>query len=119
MNRIVECVPNFSEGRRAEVIDAIVAAITSVPNVYLLRREMDPDHNRAVVTIVGTPESIGKAAFRGVEEAAPHIDLTKHRGEHPRIGATDVVPFVPIRGVTLAECVEIAKAAGGEIASLL
>jgi glutamate formiminotransferase len=119
MNRLVECVPNFSEGRRPEVIDAIVNSITSVSNVYLLGREMDADHNRAVVTIVGAPESIGEAAVRGVRAAMEHIDLTRHRGEHPRLGATDVLPFVPIRGVSLAECVEIAKTAGREIADRL
>jgi len=119
MNRLVECVPNFSEGRRPEVIDAIVNSITSVSNVYLLGREMDADHNRAVVTIVGAPESIGEAAVRGVRAAMEHIDLTKHRGEHPRLGAADVVPFVPIRGVSLTECVEIAKTAGREIADRL
>jgi len=119
MNRLVECVPNFSEGRRPEVIDAIVNSITSVSNVYLLGRVMDADHNRAVVTIVGAPESIGEAAVRGVRAAMEHIDLTKHRGEHPRLGAADVVPFVPIRGVSLTECVEIAKTAGREIADRL
>src|SRR5262249_38160790 len=116
MNRLVECVPNFSEGRRPEVIDAIVNSITSVSNVYLLGREMDADHNQTVVTIVKPPESIGEAAVRGVRAAMEHIDLTKHRGEPPRLGAADVVPFVPIRGVSLTECVEIAKTAGREIA---
>src|SRR5574339_1220058 len=119
MNRIVECVPNFSEGRRPEVIDAIVQAITSSGDIYLLGREMDADHNRAVITIVGPPESIGPAAIRGVAAAMQHIDLTRHNGEHPRIGAADVIPFVPIRGVSLAECVEIAKATGREIAERL
>src|SRR5262245_34217313 len=116
MNRIVECVPNFSEGRRPEVIDAIVEAIISVGNVYLLGREMDADHNRAVVTIAGSPDSIGQAAVRGVEVAIKHIDLNKHRGEHPRIGASDVIPFIPIRGVSLGECVEIARKTAQEIA---
>jgi glutamate formiminotransferase len=116
MNRIVECVPNFSEGRRREVVDAIVKAMTSVSNVYLLGRETDADHNRAVITLAGPPESIGQAAVRGVEAAVHHIDLTKHQGEHPRIGAADVIPFVPIRGVTLDDCVEIAKSVGREIA---
>src|SRR3989442_1456471 len=116
MNKIVECVPNFSEGRRPEVVDAIVSAITSVSGVYLLGREMDADHNRAVITIVGSPESIGWAAVRGVEAAIKHIDLTKHQGEHPRIGAADVIPFVTIRGVSVAECVEIAKRVGRDIA---
>src|SRR5262245_14533076 len=119
MNRIVECVPNFSEGRRPEVVDAIVRAITSVSNVYLLGREMDADHNRAVITIAGTPDSIGEAAFRGVEAAMKHIDLTRHQGEHPRIGAADVVPFIPIRGVSLADCIEIAKKTGRDIAERL
>src|SRR5262245_17495037 len=116
MNRLVECVPNFSEGRRPDVIDAIVHAITSVSNVYLLGREMDSDHNRAVITIVGAPETIGEAVLRGVAVATEHIDLTKHGGEHPRLGATDVVPFVPIRGVSLHDCVEIARKTGREIA---
>jgi glutamate formiminotransferase/formiminotetrahydrofolate cyclodeaminase len=116
MNRIVECVPNFSEGRRPDVVDAIIKAVTSVSNVYLLDHEMDADHNRAVITIVGAPESIGQAAIRGVEIAMRHIDLTKHTGAHPRVGATDVIPFVPIRGVTLDECVQIAKNVGREIA---
>jgi len=119
MNRIVECIPNFSEGRRGEVVDAIVNALTSVPDVYLLRREMDADHNRAVITIVGSPETIGEAVIRGVEVAAKQIDLTKHTGEHPRIGAADVIPFVPIRGITLEECVEIAKKVGREIVTRL
>jgi glutamate formiminotransferase/formiminotetrahydrofolate cyclodeaminase len=116
VNKLVECVPNFSEGRRPEVVDAIVNAITSTSNVYLLGREMDSDHNRAVITIVGSPESIGQAAVRGVEAAMKHIDLTKHTGEHPRLGASDVIPFVPIRGVSLGDCVEIARTVGREIA---
>jgi len=119
MNRIVECVPNFSEGRRSEVIDAIVQAITSSGNIYLLGREMDADHNRAVITIAAAPEAIGEAVIRGVETSIKHIDLTQQRGEHPRIGAADVIPFVPIRGVTLADCVEIAKTTGAEIAKRL
>jgi len=116
MQKIVECVPNFSEGRRPEVVDAIVSAITSVSNVYLLDREMDADHNRAVITIVGPPESIGEAAIKGVAEAMKHIDLTNHQGAHPRLGATDVVPFIPIRGVTLDDCVMIARQVGKQIA---
>ncbi len=115
MNRLVECVPNFSEGRRVEVVDAIVTGLTSVPNVYLLDREMDADHNRAVITIVGTPESIGDAAIRGVEVAIRHIDLTKHSGAHPRLGAADVIPFIPIRGVSLDDCVDIARTVGRQL----
>ena len=116
MNRIVECVPNFSEGRRPEVLDAIVQAILSVDGVYLLGREMDSDHNRAVVTIVGPPESIGEAAVRGIGAASTLIDLTQHRGEHPRIGATDVVPFIPIRGISIPECIAIAKQTAQSVA---
>jgi len=119
MKQIVECVPNFSEGRRSEVIDAIVEAMLAAPDVYLLGREMDSDHNRAVVTIAGAPESIAEAAFRGVAAAARLIDLTRHRGEHPRIGAADVVPFVPISGVTLDDCVRIARTVGERIAAEL
>jgi glutamate formiminotransferase len=116
MNRLVECVPNFSEGRRPEVVDAIVNAITSVIGVYLLAHEMDADHNRAVVTIVGSPESIGEAAVRGAGTAIKLIDLTKHQGEHPRMGAVDVIPFIPIRGVTIEQCLAIAKETAREIA---
>src|SRR5256712_6788688 len=117
MTPLVECVPNFSEGRRIDVVDAIVNAMTSVPHVYLLGHEMDADHNRAVVTIVGSPETIGEAAIRGVETAMQHIDLTTHQGEHPRAGPATVIRFVPIRGVSLLDCVEIAKKVGREIAS--
>src|SRR5687768_1779183 len=107
MNRIVECAPNFSEGRRAEVMNAIIDAMLSVPDVYLLDLQMDADHDRSVVTLAGSPDSIGQGALRGVEAAIPRIDLTIHKGEHPRIGAVDVIPFIPISSVTLEECVEI------------
>jgi glutamate formiminotransferase/formiminotetrahydrofolate cyclodeaminase len=109
MQTIVECVPNFSEGRDSAKVDAIVAALVAGPEVYLLDREMDADHHRCVITIVGTRESIGEAALRGIAKAAELIDLTKHQGAHPRLGATDVVPFVPISGVTLDDCVRIAE----------
>jgi glutamate formiminotransferase len=109
MQSVVECVPNFSEGRDPRVLDAIVAAILLGPEVYVLRREMDPDHHRSVVTFVGTRESVGEAALRGIGKAAELIDLNKHQGAHPRLGATDVVPFVPISGATLADCVHIAE----------
>jgi glutamate formiminotransferase/formiminotetrahydrofolate cyclodeaminase len=109
MQTLVECVPNFSEGRDAKKVDAILAALLAGPEVYLLDQEMDADHNRSVITIVGTRESIGEAALRGIGKAAELIDLTKHQGAHPRLGATDVVPFVPIAGVTLADCVRIAE----------
>ncbi len=117
--KIVECVPNFSEGRRKEVVDAIVAAITSVPGVKLLDKEMDPDHNRAVITFIGSPEAVKEAAFRGTAKATELIDLNKHQGEHPRIGATDVIPFVPISGVTMEECVKLAEELGERIANEL
>ncbi len=109
MRRLVECVPNFSEGRRPEVIEQIVAAIKSVSGVSMLDHEMDADHNRAVLSFVGDPEAVLEAAFRSVKKGSELIDLNKHQGEHPRMGAADVVPFVPISGVKQAECVELAK----------
>jgi glutamate formiminotransferase len=109
MQTLVECVPNFSEGRDPAVVEAIVRALLAGPDVYLLDREMDADHNRSVITFVGTRESVGKAALRGIAEAAELIDLNHHQGAHPRLGATDVVPFVPLAGVTLEDCVHIAE----------
>jgi glutamate formiminotransferase len=114
-NTLVECVPNFSEGRDAAKVDAIVEAM-KVPGVYLLDREMDADHNRCVITLVGERDAIQEAAIRGVGKAAELIDLTKHQGAHPRIGAADVVPFIPIEGVTLEDCVAMARHVGAEIA---
>ncbi len=113
-NTLVECVPNFSEGRDAAKVDAIVEAM-KVPGVYLLDREMDADHNRCVITLVGEREAMEEAAIRGVGRAAELIDLNVHRGAHPRMGAADVVPFIPIDGVTLADCVAMAKRVGAEI----
>jgi glutamate formiminotransferase len=109
MQTIIECVPNFSEGRDAEKVEAIIQAILAGPEVYLLDKEMDADHNRSVITFVGTRESVGEAALRGIGRAAELIDLNHHQGVHPRIGATDVVPFIPIAGVTLADCARIAE----------
>lgn len=117
--QLVECVPNFSEGRDPAKIDAIVASILSVPDVVLLDRESDEDHNRCVITIVGPPGAVVDAAFRGVEKAVELIDLRDHHGAHPRIGAADVVPFIPIEGVTLEECVKLAEKLGNEIATRL
>jgi glutamate formiminotransferase len=114
MSTLVECVPNFSEGRDKSVVDAIVEAM-KMDGVYLLDREMDSDHNRCVITLVGEREAIQEAAIRGVGKAAEIVDLTKHRGAHPRMGAADVVPFIPIDGVTLEDCVAMARAAGAEI----
>jgi glutamate formiminotransferase len=109
MQTLIECVPNFSEGRDPAVVEAIIRALLAGPDVYLLDREMDADHNRSVVTFVGTRESVGEAALRGIAEAAKLIDLNHHQGAHPRLGATDVVPFVPLAGVTLEDCVRIAE----------
>src|SRR5688500_5660950 len=90
MNRLVECVPNFSEGRKEETIEALLSAIRSVSGVVLLDRQSDADHNRTVITFVGTPQAVAEAAFLSAREALNRIDLTTHRGEHPRVGATDV-----------------------------
>src|SRR5947208_13454265 len=114
MSTLVECVPNFSEGRDKVKVDAIVAAM-KMDGVYLLDREMDADHNRCVITLVGDREAIQEAAIRGVGKAAELIDLTKHRGAHPRMGAADVVPFIPIEGVTIEDCVAMARHVGAEI----
>ena len=115
MRKIVECVPNFSDGRRKEVIDQIAEAIATVPGVHVLDVQSDADHNRTVVTFAGEPEAVEEAAFRGIEKAAELIDMDLHRGEHPRMGATDVVPFVPIRGVTMEDCVAIARQLGEQV----
>src|SRR5271168_234046 len=115
MKRLVECVPNFSEGRDPSKVGAIVEAMREVPGVFLLDRESDADHNRSVITIAGAPEAVAEAALRGVGKAAELIDLTRHTGAHPRMGATDVIPFIPIEGVTIEDCVALAKKVGREI----
>ena len=115
----VECVPNFSEGRRKEVVDKIVFSIRSVPGIKILDVEMDPDHNRSVVTFTGNKETVQEGAFRGARAARELIDLNLHKGQHPRMGALDVLPFVPISGVTLQDCVEIAEKVGSRIAKEL
>jgi glutamate formiminotransferase len=109
---IVECIPNFSEGRRTEAIDEIVEAIKSVAGAVLLDRESDPNHNRSVVTFVAPPDRVVEAAVAGARRAAELIDLNKHTGEHPRMGSTDVIPFVPISGVTMDDCVALARTCG-------
>ena len=114
MPALVECVPNFSEGRDKAKIDAILEAM-KMDGVYLLDREMDADHNRCVITLVGDPVNVAEAAIRGVGKAAELIDLTKHTGAHPRLGAADVVPFIPIEGVSLEDCVAMARRVGEEI----
>ena len=111
---LVECVPNFSEGRDKAKVDAIIDAM-KVEGVYLLDREMDSDHNRCVITLVGEREPIQEAAIRGVGKAAELLDLTRHQGAHPRMGAADVVPFIPIEGVTIEDCVTMARHVGEQI----
>ncbi len=115
MSQLIECIPNFSEARRPEVIDQIVAAIESVGEVKLLDRSSDLDHNRTVLTFAGSPAGVEEAAFRAIKTAAELIDLDNHTGEHPRIGATDVCPFVPLSGATMDDCVAIAKRLGQRV----
>jgi len=115
MRRLIECVPNFSEGRDAAKVQALVEAMSSVPGVYVLDREMDADHNRCVITLAGEPEAVAEAALLGTGRALELIDLMKHTGAHPRVGATDVVPFIPIDGVTIEDCVALARRVGNEI----
>ena len=117
--RIVECIPNFSEARRLDVVAAIADAIQQVEGVKILDTHSDVDHNRTVITFVGNPEAVEAAAFNGIAKAAQLIDLDEHQGEHPRIGATDVVPFVPISGVTMLECIEIARRLGKRVGEAL
>lgn len=112
---IIECIPNFSEARRPLVIESIIEAICSVPGVSLLDRHSDLDHNRTVLTFVGAPQAVEEAAFRAIARAGELIDLNQHTGEHPRIGASDVVPFVPIAGVTMQECVALARRLGQRV----
>ena len=114
--KLVECIANFSEGRREAVVNAIVASIESVDGIQLLDRHSDEDHNRAVITFIGPPKATSEAAYAGIAKAAELIDMEKHEGEHPRLGATDVVPFVPIREVTMDECVELARELGQRVA---
>ena len=108
-NPIVECIPNFSEARNEEIIQAIEDSILSIPDVYILDKHSDQDHNRTVFTFIGTPQSIAEAAFQAIKKASSCIDLEQQTGAHPRIGATDVVPFVPISDTTIQECIKISK----------
>lgn len=112
---MIECIPNFSEGRRPEVVDAIAAAISAVPEATLLDQTLDADHNRSVITFAGPPEAVAEAAFQAVRRAAELIDMTQHSGQHPRVGATDVLPFVPLGGATLDQCVALARSVGQRI----
>lgn len=115
MAKLVECIPNVSEGRRTEVIESIVGVIKEVPGVVLLDYSSDASHNRSVITMVGDPDSVGEAAFRLAKAARDNIDLNHHTGEHPRMGAIDVIPFVPIKEMSVAECVELSKKVGERI----
>ena len=119
MTTLIECIPNFSEARRPEIIDQIAAAITSVDGARLLDRSSDLDHNRTVITFAGPPLAVEEAAFRAIRTAAELIDLNHHQGEHPRIGATDVVPFVPLSDSSMEECIAIAKRLGQRVGSEL
>jgi glutamate formiminotransferase len=116
MARLVECVPNFSEGRRPEVIEAIAGAIGTIGGVYLLDRTSDPDHNRSVLTFAGPPESVEAAMEGAIDAALRLIDMRQHEGQHPRIGAVDVIPFVPLGETTMDECVALARSFGARIA---
>jgi glutamate formiminotransferase len=112
---IVECVPNVSEGRRLDIVDALVAAVQSVPGVRLLDRSSDASHNRSVLTMAGEPTDVKAAVLTLFEVALRSIDLRTHRGEHPRMGAVDVVPFIPIEGLTMADCVALARETGAAV----
>jgi glutamate formiminotransferase / formiminotetrahydrofolate cyclodeaminase len=115
MKRLIECVPNFSEGRDTAKVDALVDAMRAVPGARVLDRTSDADHNRSVITLAGEPEAVAEAALRGVGKALELIDITRQTGGHPRIGATDVVPFIPIEGYTMDDCVALARRVGHEI----
>ncbi|HEY8807391.1 MAG TPA: glutamate formimidoyltransferase [Candidatus Limnocylindria bacterium] len=117
MSGIVECVPNVSEGRRLDVIDGLANAITAVPGVRLLDRTSDPDHNRSVFTFAGDADAVERAALALIDATYQVVDMRGHKGEHPRLGAVDVVPFVPLAGVTMEECVAIARRVGEAVAS--
>ena len=119
MKPIVECVPNFSEGRNQVVVNALTAAVRAVKGVALLDQHVDADHNRSVLTFAGPPDLVGQAAFEAVRTAISLIDLKSHSGQHPRVGAADVVPFIPIRESTMAQCIELAKHVGARIGSEL
>lgn len=115
MEKIVECVPNFSEGRDPEVLEAIGEAISSVPDVLLLDVDPDPSYNRVVVTFVGSPDGVVEAAFRATKVAGEKIDMRRHKGGHPRFGAIDVCPFVPVKGVSTTDCAELARSYGSRV----
>ena len=115
MGLYIECVPNISEGRRTEVVSAVAAEVEAAKGAYLLDRSSDADHNRSVLTFAGEPDAVGDAAFRIVKKAAELIDLTKHEGKHPRMGATDVVPFVPLGEARMEHCIRVAANVAGRV----
>jgi len=115
MKRLIECVPNFSEGRDPAKVDALIQTMSKVPGVWVLDHEMDADHNRCVITLAGEPDAVAEAALLGTGKAVALIDMTQHTGAHPRVGATDVVPFIPVEGVSLEDCVALARRVGQEI----
>lgn len=119
MPPLLECIPNFSEGRDMAVVDAIVNAIGDVSGIKILHHTSDTDHHRSVITFAGTPDAVLEAAFQGIKTAAEKIDLELHKGAHPRLGAADVVPFVPLRGITMAECVTLARQLGQRVGTEL
>ncbi len=119
VDRIVECVPNFSEGRNRTTVYALVRAVESVPGVWLLDQTMDRDHHRSVLSFAGEPDAVAEAAFRAIRVATDLIDLRKHKGVHPRVGVSDVVPFVPLRGATMQDCIHLAKRVGQRVGTEL
>ena len=119
MSALIECVANFSEGRRAQVIESIVHAIDHTDGAVILGYERDADHNRAVVTFVGAPEAVADAAFAGIRQAAELVDMERHHGQHPRIGAADVIPFIPLRHASMEDCRELARRLGARVGNLL
>ena len=119
MPSLVECVPNFSEGRDPGTLGALRAALTSVPGVRLLDVQADASHHRSVFTFVASPDAAVEAAFRAIRTARERIDLTRHTGEHPRMGATDVVPFIPLEGATMDDCVRLARRLGERVGTEL
>jgi glutamate formiminotransferase/glutamate formiminotransferase/formiminotetrahydrofolate cyclodeaminase len=119
MRPFIECVPNFSEGRDPAVVHALIEAVTAVPDVWLLHHTMDTDHHRSVLTFAGLPDAVGEAALRAITAATELIDLGRHEGVHPRIGATDVVPFVPIHDSSMDECIRLARTVGQQVGTRL
>ena len=115
MQQIVECIPNFSNGRSPDVYNSIADAIRTVPSVRILHVSANTSHNRTVITFVGSLDDVAEGAFRAIARAAELIDMNQHQGDHPRIGATDVCPFVPIKGVSLEECINMAHRLGERV----